>query len=307
MSGVLDRGGAIQGVMSAMVVYGDLLFLANLVEDGLLLWAVATLSGRRISAGRLLLGAVLGALYGTLAVVEGGVWWNPAAKLVASLLVLVFTFVPFPWLGLGRLLVLFYALSFGLGGIDFGLYYLLGRSQAFAGPVPAWIPLVGTGLGYVLVRATSRFLRVKGRREGHRVEMEIRFAGRVATLQALVDTGNQLRDPFKGHPVVVVEKGALGDLLPGEVQQWLNVAGLEGIDPGTVQSPWVGRLRLVPFQAVGQRQGIMLGFKPDAVFLGGEGTSEVVVALAEQRLSTTGDYRALVPSALVDCLRRGVA
>ena len=82
-----------------MIIYGDLLFLANLIEDGFLLWAVATLAGRPICVARLSMGAGLGAVYGTFAVVEGGVWWSLAAKLLASLLVVGITFGPCPWLG----------------------------------------------------------------------------------------------------------------------------------------------------------------------------------------------------------------
>jgi stage II sporulation protein GA (sporulation sigma-E factor processing peptidase) len=163
-------------------------------------------------------------------------------------------------------------------------------------------PLV-VGVG-ALVLAGERFLRLRSHRAGF-VEMEIRLAGRGICLPALVDSGNQLRDPLKGQPVVVVEMAALGDFLPVDVREWLQAGNGGDWEPG--DSPWSGRLRIIPFQSLGQQRGVMLGFKPDAVLLEGREVGQLVVATARQKLSATGIYRALVPSVLLDGPRRGAA
>ncbi len=46
--------------------------------------------------------------------------------------------------------------------------------------------------------------------------MLIRRKGRHAVVRALVDTGNRLREPVSGLPVMIVEQAKLRDFLPDD-------------------------------------------------------------------------------------------
>ena len=117
------------------------------------------------------------------------------------------------------------------------------------------------------------------KREREIVGVELSLFGRSAAFRALVDTGNSLCDPVSGLPVMVVSPaalhGVLGELyplflLPDPTEILAAAAGLDALR---------GRLRLVPYSAVGAR-GFLVAFRPDALCVGGEETRELLVALS---------------------------
>ena len=48
-------------------------------------------------------------------------------------------------------------------------------------------------------------------------KIKIKINGKEKTLDAMVDTGNMLKEPITGTPVAVVERTSLYDLLPKEI------------------------------------------------------------------------------------------
>ena len=101
---------------------------------------------------------------------------------------------------------------------------------------------------------------------------------------ALRDSGNTLRDPITGEPVLVVSS-RVGQRLTGLTQEQL-ASPLETM----AQRPIPG-LRLIPYQAVGQNGGMLLGLRLDQVKIDGK-NQKAVAAFAPAGLS--GNYQALV-------------
>ena len=153
------------------------------------------------------------------------------------------------------------------------------------------------------------------------------MAGRTAVLQALIDTGNDLREPLSGLPVVVADYRAVAVLLPqGLKQAWcsaperpdevlrlLAAAGAGGSGaappPAGGMEGWLPRLRLVPFAAIGRANGMLLGFRADQVLLQQEGRlirGQAVIALAPGRLAGPG-YHAVDNPLLLEQGKEGAA
>lgn len=132
------------------------------------------------------------------------------------------------------------------------------------------------------------------------VPVDIDFGADRVSFQALIDTGNRLRDPASGNPVIIVEYGAIEAALPREVR-----AALAGPDDDFVAraravagSAWSSRFRAVPYSSVGREKGMMVGFRPDRVRVA-DGrrmviTSRAVVCVHTSALCPGGNYRALV-------------
>jgi len=165
---------------------------------------------------------------------------------------------------------------------------------------PGWGLVVGgalvasLGVAGVVARAKRR------RAFPEMVATEIRVGDRVARFSAFVDTGNHLRDPVSGWPVVVAEKGAVECLMPADVKQAFGKAS-SGPHPdlSTLElTSWATRLRIIPFDSLGRSGGMLLGFRPDAVtFSSGArktSTSRAVVGVYGRRISADGAYRALI-------------
>ena len=118
-----------------------------------------------------------------------------------------------------RLTLLFFAVSCAMAGCVLGLGLLAGGGVPMAGgvfytDVDARVLLTAAGAAYLVLSVVFRASARHGVR-GELVTVRISLLGRTAAITALRDTGNGLRDPASGMPVLVVGRGGLDALLPG--------------------------------------------------------------------------------------------
>jgi stage II sporulation protein GA (sporulation sigma-E factor processing peptidase) len=164
-------------------------------------------------------------------------------------------------------------------------------------------------------------------RAGMQVQAEIRFGKRSVVVPCFLDSGNCLREPVHGSPVLLAEIAAVADILPPELVVGLrelyemdNVGKLarklgEQVRPYQLlldcrKYDWGGRLLLIPYASVctgstGAGGGLLLGFAPENVsFCLPDGTrrqptEQPVLALYPQALRGLQGCRALVHPACV--------
>lgn len=306
--------------MPALVVYADLVFLANLAIDYALLGATSWVRGLRPRRARLLLASLIGASYVVLSFFPPfSFLFISAVKLLLSLLMVgtAFGFGGLP--SFARSLGAFYAVNFAAAGGVLGMHYLL-QSSAFwsgiaytrTGGTEASLQLGVIGVTAAAAASLYLFRRVlESRRRAahtgaHLAEVTVQIAGSSRSCTGLVDTGNQLYDPLTRTPVMVMEAALWQDELP---PAWLEtirsadvdklVAGLSSGNPG----PWGDRLRLVPYRGVNRDTSFMLAVKPDAVRIdrGGEihEPAKALIGLDGGRLAGDGAYRAIIHPSLL--------
>jgi stage II sporulation protein GA (sporulation sigma-E factor processing peptidase) len=119
--------------------------------------------------------------------------------------------------------------------------------------------------------------------KGGLVPVQLKHQGKTMTLMALRDTGNMLRDPVSGKPVLVVSPDVAQDLLGLTHEQLRKPIESIGALPG---------LRLIPYKTIGQHGAMMLGMRLQEVRIGlrkGNG----LVAFAPERIGSGGAYKAL--------------
>jgi len=132
------------------------------------------------------------------------------------------------------------------------------------------------------------------------VPVDIDFGADRVSVQALIDTGNRLRDPASRNPVIIVEYGAIESALPCEVREALARPGDDFMAQAraVAGSTWSSRFRAVPYSSVGRDKGMMVGFRPDRVRVADGGrtitTSRAVVCVHTSTLCPGGNYRALL-------------
>lgn len=257
------------------VIYADEILVLNLAADYVLLLMTAKVAGFPARRLRLLAAAFLGALY----------------ALVAAM------FPPLSgWPGKGICCVLMALTAFGRGRKLLRLTLVfIGLSAAFAGGVTAlagrgrvklWVTASAFLLGAVFYPAAFRRIgthRVVGQVETVRVEL----GGKSASFQALVDTGNTLRDPVTGEPVTVCVPEALRPLFrTGEAELLANG------DPTEAAKVLGDRFRLVPYRSLGGG-GVLAAFRPDRLVIGGKVQKSGLVAIAREGISEGKGYAAL--------------
>lgn len=234
----------------------------NFCVNALLLAGTARLAGRWVSPMRLLAASALGAAYAAGCLVPGfgflgGLHW----RLISLALMGTAAF------GLdGKLCCIFTVLTMALGG-----------AALAAGRGGLWqLPLFAVGvclLGKYAFGPPGRRL----------LPVEISGNGKHLRLTALLDTGNELRDPITAEPVLVIGCQAAG-MLTGLTAEQLKHP-LE-----TMTAAPLPGLRLIPYRAVGAENGLLLAMRFPAVSMGGR-TRPGIVAFAPQHFGE--DYQAL--------------
>lgn len=118
------------------------------------------------------------------------------------------------------------------------------------------------------------------------VSVTITHEQKQITLKALVDTGNELKDPVSGCKVLVVDHSVARALL-GLSQKEL------AFPIETFAAHFVPGLRLIPYHSVGQPSGFLLGFRPQKICIDGVPTQQIL-AFAPHSIGTGKLYQALV-------------
>jgi len=176
-------------------------------------------------------------------------------------------------------------IAYGLSGSTFhrGLVFAL-FSLALGGAMVA----IGKGgtVGAIAVAGMLLILSycsLDGRINGRScVPVELSLGGNSLRLTALQDTGNTLRDPITGRPVLVVSADAAQKLTGLTRDQLRNPVESIGAMPG---------LQLIPYNSVGSH-GFLLALRMHNVRIGKwQGSS--LVAFAPEGLCSDGEYQAL--------------
>lgn len=309
--GPAEGGPIIAG--AATVIWMDVLVLqvlANGLFDWLLLWATAEVTRTKTTRRRLAAAALLGTAYFLLYLLAeagrvpfyGLLRWPPVVVLV-SVLMLLAAFGP---LRPRRLLVVgahFYGVGFVAAGAGTAASFLIGnpaQPDAVAGFLAAsGVILLVAELGWGVVQRRIW-------QQLYLMPLEVRFGQQVCRLHALVDTGNRLRDPLSGVPVVVVEGETVRPLLPDSLQPAvarMETGDLSAVSRLLVSEQWSARFRVIPFASIGRPHGLLIGFRPDEVRVVVDGRPVVVgpclLGLCQGPLDPEGAYQALIHPDLV--------
>lgn len=279
--------------MAVTVVYVDRVLALNGAVDYLLLLTTATLAGTPLRRLRFAAGAGVGAFY-ALSVFLLPVLGHPLFRVIFGIVLARYAFGKEvrPW----RLTALFWLLAGGLAGLLLALGLLIGSPAAVLRRVyhadVSWPVLLCAASGfYVLLHLVFR----QGARHegGDLMDIDVVLKGRRCRLRALRDTGNSLRDPVDGHPVLVAEAAALRSLWPEEAAEILCCAiPAEEKMARLYQAGSTISFVLLPFRAVGTEGGLLLACRSDHIRIGRRHIPHALVALTDTQVGT-GGYQAL--------------
>jgi len=312
-------------VVQGDVVYLDIVFMINLVMDYVILWTTAKFAHVRSSAARLFAGAVIGALaslllFYLLYMVPGVVVSTFKLFLLKMLISLVMAATAFPFRDMRKffgVILNLYLVAFAMGGAMIGSIYLFQNNPAAYSTMNGLIVFLvnvhfswlaaAIAVAILLARWGRNFVRKNLLRAMLQVPVVVRFGDKRLALKALVDTGNSLKDPLTQKPVMIAEYGALKELLPESFKVAFEKGpeNLEEMIKGLqTDVNWGFRVRMIPFSSIGQQKGMLLGLRPDDLVIVTDDSyikvRDVVVAVYRHRLSSKGEYRALLHPDLLD-------
>ncbi len=270
------------------VLYADVLFIINLSMDFLTLYIAAKITHAKPKRMTMAAAAALGATYGVVSVVWIG----------ESLLSL---------LGTVLVSVLMTLIAFGIrSGVAELLRqsFIVWGSGALLGGFMSFLMEMGTPLymgsdkppsysKYFIITFAAAlffvrfFLRKSERRES---KVTVSLNGKEISFYGLVDSGNLLREPLSGCPVIIASHEIFADEIPECLRN------LNGFNSDTADGIKL-KIRLIPQKTV-DGSGLLFGFLPDEVKIDGVRKNAVVALDEKGKKGSYGGFDGIVPMGL---------
>ena len=275
-------------------IYIDVLFFINLAINFSLLMCMRCILKLPLKSFRLLLGGCTGALYSCLVYTVNLPFMSSAIMRLAFAVAIVG--VSFGFSGTASLVkrtFLFIALTIAMGVAMLGLLYFTNMGIRLGGVIKNGvfyfnIPLkymVFCSVGaYILVYCLEKVFKKASYRSFSRVKI-YRY-GKAVELTALIDTGNMLCDPLSGRKVLIAEAEMLSPLFAFCIEDILK----EGFKPEVLPEGF----RLIPYNSIGKKDGLLVAFVPDLVEIDSKKANNIITAVFDGVLSSSGDYNALI-------------
>ena len=256
-----------------MTIYVDVVLLENLCMNYIILFGTGYIIRLKIKHLRILLSSLIGAIYAILA--YAGIfpmYANIFVKIVLSICMVYIAFYPKNIKGMVKELIVFYLVSFALGGCAFALLYIVRPQDIFMkdgvyiGTYPIKIALLGGIVGFIVTYIAFKVVKTRMTKNELIYDMVIKIKDKELTTKVMLDTGNMLKDPISNMPVVLVEKSILYPILPKELlENSKNILGGDFKENEDINNEYRTRLRIIPFTSVGKQNGMMLGIKVDEI------------------------------------------
>jgi stage II sporulation protein GA (sporulation sigma-E factor processing peptidase) len=295
-------------------LYVEDLFALNFLMNTFLFYVTARLTSRIISRPRLFAGGALAAVYSLVIFLPGvHLLYTWFGKLIVSFFLVWFTFRPGRPMEMLRLYAAFFLASFFLAGTIFALHFfgttpVVVRGGAFyiEPPRPGML-FAGVLVTFLLITGVWHFSEKQRQRSRLRHRLVIKDGDKDVTLWALVDTGNNLREPVTGKPLSIVNYNAVRGMLPELLQEAFDrgenpVDALLCLDHTTA-----GRFGIAPYRSL-ENAGMLITFRPEEASLHGDdcvGTlAGLRFAITSKPLSLDNDVEVLLHPHVFDFLGR---
>ena len=210
--------------MIIITIYIDVIILENLVMNFIILYATGVILKIKVSYLKIFLSSFIGAIYAILEyIIKLNIYSNIFVKIILSIIMIFVAYHPQNMKSMWKEIIVFYVTTFTFGGIATYLIYVLKpqniiiKNGMFVGTYVLKVIFIGAILGTIILIIAFKISKNKMTKNDLTCKIKIILNGREKILKAIVDTGNMLKEPITGMPVVVIEKVALYELIPKEI------------------------------------------------------------------------------------------
>ena len=206
-------------------------------------------------------------------------------------------------------LVIFYLTSFTFGGVALALLYfikpenILMKNGIYIGTYPIKIVLMGGILGYIIITVAFSIINKKINKKSIYCNLQVFIDNKSTEVKALLDTGNFLKEPITGTPVVIIESAVLSNILPKDLLENVKPIIDGKIDISNELDKFLTKMTVIPFSSLGKVNGMLSGIKADylKVFTEEEHhIKDVVIGIYEGTLTKDGAYNSLISLELLE-------
>lgn len=266
------------------IIYVDILVIVNLFVNYFLLLATAKFFCIKWKTSRLILGEILGGIYSLYILAPELPWFiSSVIKLFMSVTIIAATFGIKKPTQFFKILIYFYSVNFLFSGIMMAVWcwfkpngMQINNGVVYFNISPV-ILIISTIISYIIIEAINKI--VNKRRLDHKIiNLKIKFRTNQISITAKIDTGNFLKEPFSGLPVIVARETSVKPLLPvNTYEQIKDYSADKFTDILNL------KIRMIPFKTISE-ESVLPAFKPDCIKINeSEVQKEVYIALCEDK------------------------
>ena len=241
-----------------LIIYVDVLIVLNTLVNYFLLLSIRKITRAHTSRWRIALGSLAGGASSMLIFLEDLGVVMTFLKFFTAVLMTIITFGVKPVKSFFKKLFWLFAICFVFGGLMFAIYIffdsdvLIYTNGIIYFDIDVTFLVVCSVFSYIVITVITKFTDKKAP-QNHEYYITIQQNGKSVSCKALMDTGNNLREPFSAFPVVMAEKKLFNQFyIPEE------------------------KLRLIPISTV-NGDSLIKAFRPDYLQIGEFVTDKVYI------------------------------
>ncbi|BED91925.1 MAG: sigma-E processing peptidase SpoIIGA [Candidatus Improbicoccus pseudotrichonymphae] len=249
-----------------MEIYADIFVVLNMLSNYFIIFMVSKILFIRIEKIRAVSGALVGALISAfceLSLQHNNIIFLFLFRSLIYLIVAILTFGIKNRIRFIKSFICFYLTSFVFSGTFLYLVSILGntfftkglnssRGFLYIKNASPSLLLISMVVIYLVFEIVERMVKKKGKADFYRINVQ--HSKHLISFDARLDTCNDLKEPFSGLPVILVDKKIICNILPdGFTLDKFEYFGDLGYN-----------VRLIPYDTVSGK-GVLLAFKPDSI------------------------------------------
>ncbi len=282
-----------------MTVYLDIVLIENILMNYIILFATGFIQKVKMSQIRIMLSSAFGGLYAIIAYLNIiPIYSSFLMKILLSIIMIYIAFNPQNTKKMCKSILLFYLTSFVMGGCALALLYFISpesisfRNGVLVGTYPMKVTLVSGILGFILIQISFHINKRQIKKKDMIGKIEIVINKQKSELKAYVDSGNMLKDPITNTPVIIAQKNKIRNL------ENMDLDNILGGDENFKNI----KFRIIPFNSIGNQNGMLIGIKPDFVKITFgdivKYSENVIIGIYDKKISK--EYSALVGLELLE-------
>ena len=282
-------------VMLLGTLYIDVYFLVNFTVDYLALYFAHRLIYLPIRAGRLIFASILGAVFAVADVfLPSGILYEIPLFIICIISIMAVSAPRMSIFFRIRLTLVFILTQLLLGGLVYFTYGLLDKylleiiGKVDSGAENRRALIFSVIILFAIGAMKLLIMILSGSKDEKSVTLKIKIGENYYSTEALVDTGNLVKDPMSMCPVVFLKRSFAGKVFPAAVLE------LERLD--SLPYDYRRRVRLIPVTRNGETH-VMTGVRADLIEIahGGECRAVDMTLAIDREEGSFGGYFALVP------------
>lgn len=249
-------------------IYIDILISVNLFINYFTLKATSKFLYIKTKKIKMILGALLGAIYSLYILLPyKNIFSSMIIKFLMSVTIILVAFGVQNKKSLIKCIVCFYSINFAFSGCILALWFIFRPNGLIVNNgmvyfnISPLILIILTIFSYTLISIINKFI---GKQENTSLykKIHINLYDKKIELNAKIDTGNSLKEPFSNLPVIVVNEEKINEFIPLSTKSLTTYDLLNSDKHKDIQT----KLRVIPFKTI-SGEGILPAFKPDYIII----------------------------------------